>query len=174
VGEEVETSNIQNQISFASILSSFVDSIWYQSNRKANYVPFYGPYCIKEKINEIAFRLELPKGARLHYMFHVGLPKKFIGSPPDDPPMLPPIQNGVIVPTPQRALKVWLCRGARQTLIQWLHQPPSTASWEDHQFQQCYPDFQLENKLLLEEGRDVMWVNQYVRRNKVSMSETSK
>jgi hypothetical protein len=63
----------------------------------------------KKKINEVAFRLELPKGTRLHNVFHVGLLKKFIGSPLDDPPVLPPIQNGVIVPTPQRALKVWLC-----------------------------------------------------------------
>jgi hypothetical protein len=93
-------------------------------------------------------------------VLHVVLLKKFIGSPPDAPPVLPPIQNGAIVPIPNRALKVRLCRGVRQILIQWLHQPPSTASWEDlHQFQQCYPDFQLEDKLLLEEGRDVMWGN---------------
>jgi hypothetical protein len=79
---------------------------------------FYGSYCIKEKINDVAFRLELPKGARLHDVFHVGLLKKFIGSPPDAPPVLPPIQNGAIVPIPNRALKVQLCRGVRQILIQ--------------------------------------------------------
>jgi hypothetical protein len=51
-------------------------------------------------------------------VFHVGLLKKFIGSPPDAPPVLPPIQNGAIVPIPNRALKVQLCRGVRQILIQ--------------------------------------------------------
>jgi hypothetical protein len=67
---------------------------------------FYGPFCIKEKINDVAFRLELPKGARLHDVFHVGLLKKIIGFPPNAPPVLPPIQNGAIVPIPHRTLKV--------------------------------------------------------------------
>jgi hypothetical protein len=94
------------------------NGIYIRTTERQITARFYGPYYIKEKINDIAFRLELPKGARLHDVFHVGLLKKFIGSPPDAPPVLPPIQNGAIVPIPNRALKVQLCRGVRQILIQ--------------------------------------------------------
>jgi hypothetical protein len=37
--------------------------------------------------------------------------KKFVGNPPETPPALPPVQNGVVVPTPEKALKARLCRG---------------------------------------------------------------
>nr|CAB3446695.1 unnamed protein product [Digitaria exilis] len=128
---------------------------------------FYGPYQITEKINEVAFRLALPQGTRLHNAFHVGLLKKFVGSPPSAPPLLPPTHNGAVVSVPLKALKTRLCRGVRQVLIQWADQPPSTASWEDlPAFQAAYPSFQLQDKLLLEGGSDVMWGKHYTRRAK--------
>ena len=123
----------------------------------------------------MAFRLALPPGARLHNAFHVGLLKKFIGQPPQAPP-LPPTHNGAIVAVPANALKARLYRGVRQILVQWevrqiLVQweglPPLSASWEDLvTFQERYPSFQLEDKLLLEGGSDVMWGKQYVRRSR--------
>jgi len=60
---------------------------------------FFGPYQITEKINDVAFRLALPPGTRLHNAFHVGLLKKFVGTPVV-PPSLPPTHNGAIVPVP--------------------------------------------------------------------------
>jgi hypothetical protein len=54
---------------------------------------FMGPYRIVEIINDVAVRLELPQGARLHDVFHVGVLKKFIGAPPASPPALPTIHN---------------------------------------------------------------------------------
>ena len=130
---------------------------------------FFGPYRITDKINEVAYRLALPPGARLHDVFHVGLLKKFIGQAPTAPPALPIIHNGAMVPAPAKALKVRLCRGVRQVLVQWQAQPASAASWEDlDTFQARYPDFQLEDKLLVEEGSDVMWGKTYQRRVKKS------
>lgn len=101
---------------------------------------FFGPYQITEKINEVAFRLALPPGARLHNVFHVSLRRKYVGQPPQAPPH---------------------CRGVRQPLellVQWEGLPPSSASWDDlTAFQEPYPSFKLEDKLLLKEGSDVMW-----------------
>ena len=101
----------------------------------------------------MAFRLALPPGSRLHNAFHVGLLKKFVGQPPELPPPLPPTHNGAIVPVPSQALKTRLYRGVRQILVQWEGLPPSSASWEDlSSFQERYPSFQLEDKLLLKGG----------------------
>ena len=101
----------------------------------------------------MAFRLALPPGTSLHNAFHVSLLKKFVGTPPVVPPSLPPTHNGAIVAVPAKAVKACLCRGVRQILVQWEGLPPSSASWEDlPTFQERYPSFQLENKLLLEGG----------------------
>lgn len=129
---------------------------------------YFGPYQIVQVINSVAFRLALPPGARLHDVFHVGLLKPFIGTPPAAPPQLPQVHNGAVVLTPARAIKACLARGVPQILVQWEGQPPSSASWEDlASFQDCYPHFQLEDELLLEGGgSDVMWGRSYTRRKR--------
>ena len=128
---------------------------------------FYRPYRITAAINEVAYRLELPPRARLHDVFHVGLLKKFVGTPPASPPALPPIHNGASQPVPERATRTCLARGVRQILIHWQGEPAASATWEDlDSFQARYPTFQLEDEdeLLVEGGRDVMWGRHYSRR----------
>jgi hypothetical protein len=78
---------------------------------------FYRPYSISKLINDVVVRLALPERACLHDVFHVGLLKKFVGTPPDTPPLLPPVHNGAAVLEPERAVRARLARGVHQILI---------------------------------------------------------
>jgi hypothetical protein len=134
---------------------------------------YFDPYKVIEMINSVDFHLALPPGARLHDVFHVGLLKKFVGTPPNAPPQLLPVHNGAIVPTPACVLRLWMSdSGIRQALVQWEGLPPSSASWENlEQFKKCYPQFQLEDELLLKGGSDVMWGKYYSRRRKRRLAQ---
>jgi hypothetical protein len=114
---------------------------------------FVGPYRGVEIINDVVVRLELPLGARLHDVFHVGVLKKFIGAPPASPPVLPAIHKGAVIPEPLRVEQAHLARGVRQVLVRWRGEPMESASWEDlDEFHINYPNFQLEDELSLEGG----------------------
>jgi hypothetical protein len=126
---------------------------------------FYGPYRVIELINDVAVRLALPPQARLHDVFHIGLLKKFHGAPPQEPAPLPPVRHGAVVPEPERAVKARLARGVRQVLVKWKGASPASSTWEDvDRFRALYPQFQLEDELPLEGGRDVMCGRVYTRR----------
>jgi len=115
----------------------------------------------------VAYRLELPPGARLHDVFHVGLLKLFHGTPPETPPVLPPIQNGRACPCPAKVLRGRLARGRYELLVQWADQAAANAAWVSlEDFKRLYPDFQLEDELLLQGGRDVMTGKTYQRRGR--------
>jgi hypothetical protein len=101
---------------------------------------FYGPY----RINDIAVRLGFPPRARLHDVFHVGLLKKFHGTPPDAPPPLLALHHGAVVPASEHAVKMRLAHGVRQVLVQWKGESAASAKWEDVETLVAkYPDFQL-------------------------------
>jgi hypothetical protein len=126
---------------------------------------YVGPYQVMELINEVAVRLQLPPGARLHDVFHVGVLKKFVGNPPVVPPLLPPLLHGAVVPTPARVTRARLARGVRQVLVEWQGEPPASATWEDlDDLRARFPSFQLEDELDFETGRDVMCGRTYARR----------
>jgi len=73
-------------------------------------------------------------------VFHVGLLKKFQGTPPDAPPALPPLHHGAVAPEPKHAVRFRLARGVHQVLVQWKGQSAASASWEDVElFRAKYP-----------------------------------
>jgi hypothetical protein len=126
---------------------------------------FIGPYQVVERIGEVAYRLQLPAGARLHDVFHVGLLEPFHGTPPHVPPVLPQTQHGRVVIQPDVVLKCRLARGRRELLVRWKNAPAAETCWMDlEDFVEQFPDFQLEDELLLQGGRDVMWGLTYSRR----------
>ena len=128
---------------------------------------FAGPYQVVEKTNEVAYRLALPAGARIHDVFHVGVLKPFRGTPLVNVPALPPLRHGWLLLRPERVLRSSLRRGEWFVLVQWADMPASEATWEHREeFRAAHPDLQLEDELFPEEGRDVMVGNTYQRKRK--------
>jgi hypothetical protein len=67
--------------------------------------------------------------------------------------MLPPLHNGAVVPQPERVVKARLARGVRQILVRWKGESTASSTWEDlDSFIDRYPEFQLEDELLVEGG----------------------
>jgi hypothetical protein len=66
---------------------------------------FYGPFRVLEKIGDVAYRVQLPAGTKLHDVFHVGLLKRYKGEPPVEPPGLPHISHGRACEQPERVIQ---------------------------------------------------------------------
>lgn len=58
---------------------------------------YAGPFKILERVGDVAYRLQLPEGARIHDIFHVGVLKPFTGTPPSTTPVLPPLRHGQLL-----------------------------------------------------------------------------
>jgi hypothetical protein len=87
---------------------------------------FRPPFQVTEKIGDVAYKLQLSAGARLHDVFHVGLLKKFHGEAPYTPGTLPLIRHSRACPT---VLRRRLARGQSELLVQWIGLAAADASW---------------------------------------------
>jgi hypothetical protein len=132
------------------------------SARKKLGPKYAEPFQILERIGPVAYRLQFPDDAKIHNVFHVGVLKPFIGTPPSTTPVLPPMQHGRPLLEPERILRASLRRGAWHVQVQWAGLPASEATWEPvDAFRAAHPLFQLEDELFPEGGRDVMVGQQY-------------
>ena len=125
---------------------------------------YFGPFKVLDRVGDMAYRLQLPLGTRLHNVFHVGLLKPFQGTPPETTPVLPPIHHGRVCLVPERVLKGRQVRGLQEVLVQWQGHQAAEASWMPlDEFRCVYPSFQLEDELIVQAGRDVMYGRHYTR-----------
>jgi hypothetical protein len=133
---------------------------WLRYNRLGP--KFFGPYQILEHVGDVSSKLKLPPGAKLHDVFHVGLSKKFCGDPLASMVALPPICHSQACLEPSTVVKSCLARDRHELLIHRKGLSPSDASWINlEEFQSLYPTFQLEDELVVEGGRDVIWGKKY-------------
>jgi hypothetical protein len=89
---------------------------------------FYGLFQIIEKVGDVAYLLQLPRGAKIHNVFHVGLLKPFHGELPRALGTLPPLHHGQVCPTPAKLIRARLAHGRCKLLMQWTGQAASDAS----------------------------------------------
>ena len=98
---------------------------------------YFGPYKIIERVGAVAYRLELPQGARVHSVFHISQFKQHLGHTPVQS-HLPLLDNhGLITKEPLSILdmrmnkrKGLLCT---EVLVHWKNSFPDDATWENLQ-----------------------------------------
>jgi hypothetical protein len=108
---------------------------------------YFGPYQVVERLGTVAYRLQLPAGAKLHDVFHVSMLKRYRGDPSAAPVPLPPIRHGRACLEPETVFKSHLARGRHELLVQWKGQSATDASWIAlDEFRSLFPAFQLEDE----------------------------
>ncbi|MCO5592409.1 hypothetical protein L7F22_046412 [Adiantum nelumboides] len=65
-------------------------------------IHYYGPFHVCDKISDVAYRLKLPKGWKIHNAFHVSLLRPFVGDLPKD--LVPEEQPEVEILVPEQIL----------------------------------------------------------------------
>jgi hypothetical protein len=83
-------------------------------------------------------------------VFHVGLLKKFVGTPLATPPALPQIHNGGAVPEPDHVMRSRLVRVFASFWFIGKESPPHQPHEDTDSFIDRYPSFQLDDELLVE------------------------
>jgi len=98
-------------------------TLFCRSSQKLSH-RFYGPFQVAAKHGNVAYRLTLPEGTRIHPVFHVSLLKPWVGEGEPDIGQLPPLRNnGELKLQPTTVLEVrWRTHGTKRVadlLVQW-------------------------------------------------------
>ncbi|KAL1556703.1 hypothetical protein AAHA92_12288 [Salvia divinorum] len=119
---------------------------------------FYGPFEVLERVGPVAYKLRLPKGSRIHNVFHVGLLREFIAGTGDvDGVRLPPeFVEGRPVVRPVGFLDekvIWReGKPEKQVLVRW-EDDEATPTWDPFEAMgQRFPDIHLGDKVILNRG----------------------
>jgi hypothetical protein len=96
---------------------------------------FYGPYRIMRRVGEVSYELEIPKGRKIHNLFHMSCLKKLVGQFIRTSEELPPLdEQGQLELVPEEVLQFWerklRSRVIREFFIRWRGLPVEDATWE--------------------------------------------
>jgi hypothetical protein len=96
---------------------------------------FYGPYRVIKRIGKVAYELELPKGSKIHNVFHVSCPKKVVEQQISISEQLPPLdEEGQLELVSEEVLEQRVRRlrstVIRECLVRWRGLPVEDATWE--------------------------------------------
>jgi hypothetical protein len=121
---------------------------------------FYVPYSIMRRVGEVAYELDLPKGRKIHNMFHLSCLKKVVGQFISTSEDLPPLdEEGQLELALEEVLEFreWKLRSRviKECLIRWRGLPVEDATWESKQLLQ-HPGLVLLEDKKFREGRTVM------------------
>ncbi|MCO5552910.1 hypothetical protein L7F22_006429 [Adiantum nelumboides] len=96
---------------------------------------YYGPFQVCDKIIDMAYRLKLPEGWKVHNAFHVSLLRPFVGDVPEDmvseeEPEVEELDK-ILIPEQILAHKDRKVRGkvARRYLVKFKNYSPMDAKW---------------------------------------------
>lgn len=118
---------------------------------------YYGPFRILEKIRQVAYRLELPEGTKIHDVFHVSLLKKHHGGHVVTSKLPNFTTAGDFEAKPldilDRRMKRKGNRAVTEILVHWTHTSVEDATWHElYQLQLQFPHIKWSS--LLAKGDD--------------------
>ncbi|EOA29557.1 hypothetical protein CARUB_v10015939mg [Capsella rubella] len=115
---------------------------------------FFGPFQILERIGAVAYRLKLPDNCKIHNVFHISQLKAVVGEHHVIHDGDPPEFFEEEITFPETILDVrFNATGGREFLVKWLGKSIAENSWMlSKDFVRLFPQFQLEDKLVLREG----------------------
>ena len=110
-------------------------SVAARSNKKLSF-RFYGPYKVLQRIGNVAYKLDLPEGSRVHPVLHVSQLKKHVPKDQTVSEELTSVSTDpMLVQQSEKILATReILRGARrvkQVLVKWSLMPEQMAAWED-------------------------------------------
>ncbi|CAL9234357.1 unnamed protein product [Arabidopsis halleri] len=116
---------------------------------------YFGPFQVEAKVGEVAYRLTLPQGSRIHLVFHVSLLKPHVGTVTPTTGELPPLrENGYLHLQPEKVIRRRDVAAGNKTrpelLIKWCGLSDEDATWEEEeQITESFPEFHinLEDKI---------------------------
>lgn len=126
---------------------------------------YFGPYTVLQRVGSLAYKLDLPKGAKIHDVVHVSQLKKVVSADTPVSPDLPTeisVLQDTAVPLVVLGRK-WVCQGSvlrSWVLICWEGLPVTMATWEDENLlRRQHPDAPAWGHAVAQGGENVRSVS---------------